>query len=609
MGTALSIIFMLRLGLIGFPEAPDASTRGIIETVEWTAVDSSFHLQLDSLTIDLMVMASNPQAAPSEVLDLIGFIQEVDPDSGSAASARRDILLQNARNFYNELLSRMEVLPSDATPDDLIFGLAAADSTVSTDTSELAISEEDSLVQVPHVQVTNPRSAKLPPIPMVLNRDVQNSLTFFQTRGRKVVQKWLDRSARVIPELMPYLREEGMPDELIYLSMIESGFNYHAKSYAKAVGPWQFIKGTGKRYGLKINNWYDERRDPELSTRAAAAYLRDLYTMFDDWYLAMASYNCGEGKVAKHVRKYGDNYWALDRLPKQTRGYVPAYIAGRMIVESPEIYGFWLPKPLKPQPTDVIYITQCIELKTLAEYAGIDLDAFRELNPALLRSTTPPGGDSTLIRLPGGTIASGFWDRFASIPTAKKSDLLTHRVRRGESLGAIASNYGVPVDVIAEYPENQIGKRYLIREGQTIYIPASLDGPVTKHRPTTIETGDKDGIHIVKSGETLVAIAKANRIPLERLAALNGLTTLSTIFPGQSLKLEGVPPSELAVAREIQSSVSSSNGKRHVVNTGDTLWAIARQYGVSVEGIRKVNGLKNRSVLKPGQTLSIPVEN
>jgi len=601
MTTALSIILLLNLGIVGFPEPPENSSDGLIETVVWTSADSAMHGQLDSLTIDLAVLMSNPNTAPGEIMELIGFIQEVDADSGTAGASRRDILLENARKYYTDLLSRLEVLPEDAAPDALLFELTASDSSVGSD----SIDGKELLDSVVVLSMTDSKKIKfnqLPPVPMVLNRDVQNSLSFFQGRGRKVVQKWFDRSATVIPELMPFIRQEGLPDEIIYLSMIESGFNYHAKSYAKAVGPWQFIKGTGKRYGLKINDWYDERRDPELSTRAAAAYLRDLYNMFGDWYLAMASYNCGEGKVAKHVRKYGDNYWLLDRLPKQTRGYVPAYIAARMIAESPEIYGFWMPKRMKPEPTDIIYISACVELKKLAEFAGIDFETFQRLNPALLRSTTPPRGDSTLIRLPAGTIASGFWDRFADIPVAKKTDLMTHRVKRGESLGRIAANYGVPIDVIAEYPENQIGKRYFIHEGQTLYIPSSLEAPSPKRRTTPVETADVSGIHTVKTGETLVGIAKNNRIPLERLAAINGLTTLSTIFPGQSLKLEGVPPTEIAGNRE-------SSGRRHVVNSGDTLWAIARQYGVTVDGIRKVNGLKNRAVLKPGQTLSIPVEN
>ncbi len=601
MSTGLSIIFLLNLSVWGFPEPQLPASDGYIETILWSKADSVVHGQLDSLTIDLAVLASNPNTSPAEVMELIGFIQEVNSDTGTAAGFRRDILLENARKFYTQILTRLEELPADASPDALLFDLTASDPSVEADSLDASDSDDSGSV-VASVRIIKPKSNQLPPIPMVLNRDVQNALSYFQTRARKVVQKWLDRSASVIPEILPYIREEGLPDEIIYLSMIESGFNYHARSYAKAVGPWQFIKGTGLRYGLKINNWYDERRDPELSTRAAAAYLRDLYNMFGDWYLAMASYNCGEGKVAKHVRRFGDNYWLLDNLPKQTRGYVPSYIAARMIAESPEIYGFWLPHRMKPEPTDVIYITACVELSALAECAGVDHETFVRLNPALLRTTTPPGGDSTLIRLPGGTVANGFWEKFADLKTAKKNDLLTHRVKQGESIGSIAAAYGIPIDVIALYPENQIGKQYLIREGQTLYIPASVATSSPKRQTTQTDVADKSGIHIVKLGETLVGIAKTNRIPLERLASLNGLTTVSTIFPGQTLKLEGVPPTEIVVNRD-------NAGRRHIVNSGDTLWAIARQYGVTVEGIRRVNGLKNRSVLKPGQTLAIPVDN
>jgi LysM repeat protein len=274
-----------------------------------------------------------------------------------------------------------------------------------------------------------------------------------------------------------------------------------------------------------------------------------------------------------------------------------------MIAEDPDRYGFWMPKRLRIQPTEKVYITQCIDLAAIAECANIDVETLRGLNPALLRTTTPPGGDSTLVRLPAGSIAMGFWDRLASVPAAKKTDLVIHTVRRGETIGAIAASYGVPIDVIAEYPDNHIGRRYLLQVGQNLVIPvASGDShkrSVARKQP---KPSIDDGIHVVARGETLMEISRQTGITVERLAALNGLTNTTTIFPGQILKLDGTPPAELA-------ALASGKDSQHIVSSGDTLWQIAKKYGVSVEALRKVNGLHARSLIKPGQKLAIPVVN
>ncbi|HHE46921.1 MAG TPA: hypothetical protein ENL08_04375, partial [Bacteroidetes bacterium] len=350
---------------------------------------------------------------------LFQLLLSIEPEPFSYQEERLYDLTERAKQAFAAYLHSVNELPEDVEPSFIWSEIDTL--SMSPELRETAgdlfdiietVDSTDFEVEEPELIL---RRDRLPPVPMVINRRVERAITYFQTKGRKVMQKWLDRSAEMIPVILPILQEEGLPDDLIYLSMIESGFNIRAYSYAHAAGPWQFISATGRKFGLDIDWWYDERRDPALSTRAAAAYLRTLYAMFNDWYLAMAAYNCGEGKVRRHVRYYGDDYWSLRRLPRQTRNYIPTYIAATIIAKSPELYGFYKPEPIPPAGFERVVIRECVDLGALAGAAGTDVATLRKLNPAIVRWCTPPNRDSIRVNLPVGSIADGFWDRYKQI--------------------------------------------------------------------------------------------------------------------------------------------------------------------------------------------------
>lgn len=583
--------------VIAFPEAPTLSPA--VDTTQAVAfLADGTRAKLDSCANRLATLEADSVFREEEFRSLIQVL--------SGLNTTDSVLNHNWECLYQRATASLARRTSneggtEAAPDAVVFeiplGSADADSSTATDSS-FVVSQAllDSISAISH-------DLKLPPIPVTINADVEQSILFFQTRAKKVMQKWFDRSANVIPELMPYIIQEKLPPEIIYLSMIESGFSYKAYSRAKAMGPWQFIKGTAKRYHLKVNSWYDERRDPELSTRAAAAYLRDLYAMFGDWYLAMASYNCGEGRIARLVKVYGYNFWDLGKLPRQTRNYVPSYLAARIISEDPERYGFWKPEQMPRVEYDRVPITECIGLRDLAECAGMGLDEFKDINPALMKSTTAPR-DTCWVRLPAGTIAAGFWDRYADLPNSRKKNVLVHNVKSGDTIASIARMYGVSVDEIIQNPDNKINKKRTLKAGQTIFLAGAAKPTPAKQSPPTVERPSViDSVHVVESGESLGSIARLHGTSPDLLAAANGLSTEGTIYPGQQISLQ-VP-----VVREEVTPPTATEGGAHVVSSGDTLWHIARRYGVTVDALVRANGIHPRTTLRLGQRLSIPVHN
>jgi len=545
--------------------------------------------------------------------ELFQLLLSIEPEPYSYQEELLQELIERAKQAFAVYLHFMDELPEDVDPsfiwdeiDTLTISPALRDA--AGDIFDTAEPTDSSVFDVEELEIQLLHE-KLPPIPLVLNRRVERAISYFKTRGRKVMQKWLDRSAEMIPIILPILEEEGMPEDLVYLSMIESGFKTNAYSYAHASGPWQFISATGRKFGLDIDWWYDERRDPELSTRAAAAYLRTLYKMFDDWYLAMAAYNCGEGKVRRHVRQYGGDYWSLQRLPRQTRNYMPTFIAATIIAKNPEVYGFHKPEQIQPIETVSVVITECVDLGALAEAAGIDNATLRELNPAIVRWCTPPNRDSVTINLPAGFSCDSFLEKYAQIPAEKKVSYIRHRVRSGETLSTIARRYGIPMSMIIRHPKNRIYNKHRIRAGQVLFIPGI--SPDRAKRATNYESDPNDliptsDVHVVSRGETLSGIASRYGVTVSQLKRLNRLYGKRYIYPNQRLR---IPESSQDTQDTQISALSGRKITRHIVTRGDSLWLIARKYGVSVEALRRANGLQGRSLIKPGQRLTIPTSN
>ena len=312
-------------------------------------------------------------------------------------------------------------------------------------------------------------------IPIVINDQVEYFLDYFQTKFRKRFSLWLARSTRYIPMIKKIMNEHGLPEDLVYLAMIESGFSNKAYSPAQAAGMWQFIRETGQRYGLKINSWVDERKDPVKSTRAAAKYLSDLFRQFGSWYLAAAGYNAGENKIARALVMYNaQNYWEITAdhcgyIRDETKQYVPKLIAAALIAKEPEKYGFNEIPYYPPLSYEEVTLPGSVELKEVAAAAGTDLSTLLDLNSELKRWITPPTGSEYLLRLPPGT-KDRLMENYAQLIKPKPRTLYAHhKVRKGEPFSTIARRYGVKAEMIAKI--NRIKLTAFPKPGTLLLIP------------------------------------------------------------------------------------------------------------------------------------------
>ncbi len=334
-------------------------------------------------------------------------------------------------------------------------------------------------------------------IPIVMNSRVEQFIQFFQTTIRHKFVTWLARSEKYIPFMKTVLKEHGLPEDLVYLSLIESGFDPHAYSRAKAVGLWQFIYLTGKRYGLRSNWWVDERRDPEKSTIAAAKYLKDLYEMFACWYLAAAGYNAGEYKIINAIKRYKtEDFWKLTNyryLKRETKDYVPLMIAATLVAKDPEKYGFTDVEYQEPLRYEKVKVPELTDLSHIAKACETSLEEIRDLNPELRRGVTPPNETQYEIKIPFGK-RDLFFENFEAMQPLEKFQFKTHLVKKGETLPRIAKLYRVDLEPLLEI--NHLGKTGPLSKGTTLFIPLSKDevipavvvqkknGKVRNSRPT-----------------------------------------------------------------------------------------------------------------------------
>jgi membrane-bound lytic murein transglycosylase D len=445
-------------------------------------------------------------------------------------------------------------------------------------------------------------------LPLVVNDHVLSYLNFFQTpRGRAIVERGLARAGRYRPMIARILREEGMPQDLIYVAQAESAFQPHAVSRASAVGMWQFMSYTGRDYDLRRTWWVDDRRDPEKATRAAARHLRDLYAEFNDWLLAIAAYNTGAGGVNRAIQRTGyADFWELYQrnvLPRETRNYVPIIIALALIAKDPARYGIEVMAEA-PVPTDRVKPGHPIDLRLVAETVDTTVETLKTLNPHLLRMTTPDDPDFEL-HLPAGG-AERFFAEIAAIPEDKWVLWRRHRVEQGESLTTIARKYRVTAAAIAEV--NSLQGATALQVGDKLVIPstpaASEQGKLTRYR--------------VRRGDTLASIAEQFSVTVNELQQWNrvrgqvGRGTVLRVYPG------GRPPAAkpLSVRNSKPTSqpppapraAAGADGVMHKVKPGETLWSIARAYHTTVEALRAANQFLFGRQLQVGDQLLVVLQ-
>ncbi len=392
-------------------------------------------------------------------------------------------------------------------------------------------------------------------IPVVRNAQVEQWLSYFQGRGRKWFHLWLERSGRYIPMMRKILKEHELPEDLVYLAMIESGFSPQAYSRARAMGVWQFIKSTGRLYGLKSDFWVEERRDPEKATLAAARHLKDLYDQFQSWKLAAAAYNAGPRKIEKAIKKYKtEEFWDLTKgryLRKETRHYVPKIIAAALIAKEPEKYGFNDIQYLEPLQYDKIIIEHPVNLQTLADRAECSVEELMDVNPELNHPVTPPGHKQYELRVPSGK-SQEFLEAYNSLGEEDEVQYTAHRIRRGDTLAKLSRLYSVPTSEILKM--NHMKNVARLKLGSTLIMPVPLNDKlvavekidrkmeperrprIRRARVAEVEVADSDGVHVVRRGESLFSIARRYRMSIGELKNKNNLR-VNRIKPGQRLRV------------------------------------------------------------------------
>lgn len=511
---------------------------------------------------------------------------DIDTESDTPEAKKYNSLLNEIVADYRLTLLSLGSLPEDASPSAFLEKFASM----------------PSLDESGYLRVKGEEKAVTYDVPIVYNDRVKKSIIYFQTVAREAFERYLERSGTYIPLMSNILKQYDLPEDLVYLPIIESGFNCKAYSWARASGPWQFIASTGRLYGLNRNWWYDERRDFVKSTHAAARFLKHLYEKFDSWELALAAYNGGPGRITKTIKRQKTNdFWEMD-LRKQTEDYVPFYMAATIIAKNPELYGFYIDYD-DPVEFDVVTINKCLSLKAVAKATGVHEDRLHELNPELLRGVTPPHAKKYQLRIPRGT-QQQFAEVLPQLKSPKETSWVKHRIRRGETVSSIASKYGVSQYAIFE--ANNLSRRSRIYAGKYLIVPVPLDGSYGSGASTRYREATSDNAYVVQKGDNLWDISRSFGTSPETLRRLNYLGNSSRIYVGQVLKLPGGTTPKTDTPRKNYDRQAAGETHEYAVKKGDTVWDIARAYGTTTAAIRRLNGLSRSARIYVGQKLLVP---
>jgi membrane-bound lytic murein transglycosylase D len=492
-------------------------------------------------------------------------------------------------------------------------------------TNELSPSADARTKAKAEADVKNTRSD----LPLMMTDQVAGFIAYFSNHGRGIFERALARSGRYREMMLPILKEEGVPQDLIYLAQAESGFHALAVSRVGARGIWQFMGSRARGYGLHHNIYVDDRQDPEKSTRAAARHLKDLYNQFGDWYLAMAAYNSGPGTVQAAVKRTGfADFWELynrNVLPKETKNYVPIILAVTIMAKNPAQYGLQDVVMERPAEYDTVTIDYPVDLRLVAECVGSTPSELQDLNPSLLRMTTPRTGKFEL-HIPAGT-RDDYQTAIASIPPDMRLWWRYHVVTPGETLASLARNYHTTIRQISEV--NHL-------EGRELDPQARLVIPVNPGKHPASDTATyarRITRYHVHKGDTVESVADNFGVSPQQLRRWNGIRSTTSSLSGRRVLALHLPISPSASESEMAASRSKSKRPktetasvkppatksseierlskedvavvRHRVRSGETLYSIANAYRTTVTALKRNN--RNIGVIRPGMILNIQI--
>jgi membrane-bound lytic murein transglycosylase D len=630
--TVAALLATGTLGLVSFIGCNGAvQNKSLVKQPAPTPLPSAqvvlAELPLPTLNPQVLDLLPGDRQPVSELL--IAQVQaKYDAGQQEAAAGRED----EAQADYNAALDLMlkANYPTTADPklsklfDEIGDVVQADDKTVSDDTDADADTDTDE-ADVPSTPapIDSIEDLTLPPgdprlanlarkelisvkhdLPLTVNPSVLQYLSFFTTtKGRAIVEHGLDRESQYDTMIRRVLRQEGVPEDLVYLAQAESAFLPDAVSRVGARGIWQFMPYRGEEYGLERNYWIDERSDPEQATRAAARHMRDLYDMFGDWYLVMAAYNSGPLNVTRAIERTGyADFWELQQrgaLPKQTQNYVPIIIAMALVGKDPAAYGIHV-SPEKPEPMDAVKPGASIDLHLVADASGADLDVLHAMNPELLRNITPSDPNFAL-RLPAGDGAR-FEENIQQVPEAKWTSWRLHQFEDGDTLAGVARNYHVTVTALEA--ANHLGADPTLSAGFWLNVPAVPAAPKLVH-------------YRVQRGDTLANIADRYDVTVEDLRRWNHLkgsaaprgARLRIYAGGERAEVAPAPKAKSAenqqnVAPHVQ-RVKSAEEVEHRVKAGETLYSIAKSYGTTVTALKQSNSFLAARTLQAGDVLVI----
>lgn len=437
-------------------------------------------------------------------------------------------------------------------------------------------------------------------LPIELNDRVMREIHYLSKAVKSFTEGSLSRKSLYDSLIYAKLKEHQIPEDLIYLALVESGFKVKAYSRAKASGLWQFIPETGRRYGLDLDYWVDKRRNPELATNAAIGYLKRLHNEFNDWLLAMAAYNCGEGRVRRLLREMRSDttqdstrvisYWDL-KLPKETMHYVPRILAAMVIGHYPEHYDMLI-EPQEKVPFDTITVFDCLPLDLIAKTVGVSEDSIRSLNPELIKSFTPPDMQEYVLKLPYAS-REKFAIAYEQMDKSQFSRWFHHRVKSGENLGVISRKYGLSVKAIQT--ANGM-KNTRLRTGQTLLIPLpSVSKNKTSKKPFKPQ---KTKEYIVKLGDNLASIGRQFGVSVDQLKSWNSLGDYTILKVSDTLYVSKPKAKE-------NTSQNQTLIKKYTVKEGDSYHSIALSLGISRNDLMEKNGGMHQR-LKVGEEIQIP---